>query len=779
MNSLRNIARAVTVAFVFALASPIFGGISAQWLGVASAEAAVVNSVVVEGNQRVEASTIRNYITIKPGVSFTAFDVDDSVKTLYATGLFADVDISQRGSTLIVVVVENQVVNTVIFQGNKKIKSNILAALVDTKARGVLTQAQLEADAQRIRNHYDRSGRSTATVELQVTTLPNNRADVVFLIDEGGRTGVKTISFVGNQAYSDRRLKRVIATRQSNWLSWLNRKDVYDPARIEADEELLRRFYMRNGYADFRVISVDTTFDEEKGKYHVVFTVEEGIRYRFGEVTIDSSIPDVDVGDLYRLVNIKKGRVFNAELVERTIEQITIELTGRGYAFVEVRPRGDRDYENATISITLLIDEGPRVYIERIEIVGNTKTRDYVIRREFRVAEGDAYNRVLIDRAERKLRALGFFKNVVITTERGSQPDLVVIMVSVVEESTGSFSVGGGYSTSDGFIAEISLSEKNFLGRGQNLRVSYGIGEDDSTYSVSFTDPRFLGYNFSAGFDVYGRNADSTDDRPYDLQDYGGGVRFGLPITEDLRASLSWSLSNEEISNSSAALYYPNGTTLTSTIGYSFTYSTIDNILDPTDGLYVKFTQDFAGAGGDERYVRTVADARYYQELLYDTDIVGLVRVHGGNITGLGQDVRIKDNFFQGGETIRGFAPYGYGARDNGTCGMAGCGSGSPLGGKNYVAATAEVQFPLPFMPSDFGLRGAVFADAGTLFDIDNPPGIVNADYDDDASIRSSVGGSVLWASPFGLLRADFAYAMTKEDYDETQVFRFSAGSKF
>jgi outer membrane protein insertion porin family len=772
MNWLRNIARAAALAFVIALAAPILAGIG-SFLGASTAEAAVVNTITVQGNQRIEASTIRNYVTIKPGVSFGPADIDESVKSLYGTGLFLDVDISQRGNTLVVVVVENQIVNSVIFQGNRKIKSNILVSLVDTKSRGVLTDAQLQADAQRIRDYYDQSGRSQATVETQVTQLPNNRVDVVFLIDEGGRTGVKTISFVGNQVYSDSRLRRVIATRQSSWLSWLNRRDVYDPARIEADEELLRRFYMRNGYADFRVLSVDTTFDEEDGDYHVVFTVEEGIRYRFGEIAIDSSIPDVDVNELYRLVRMKKGRVFDATLVERTIEDMTIYLTSRGYAFVEIQPRGDRDYENATIAITLLVDEGARIYVERIEIRGNTKTRDFVIRREFDFAEGDAYNRVLVDRAERRLRALGFFKTVTITTERGSLPDLIILIVTVVEDSTGSFSVGGGYSTSDGFVAEISLEEKNFLGRGQNFRISYGLGEDNNTFGVSFTDPRFLGYNFSAGFDAYGRNTDPTDDRPFSSEQYGGAIRLGLPITDDLTFSPFYKIDHKDISDSDGEPWYTDGTTLTSAVGYSLIYSTIDNVLDPTDGIHAKFTQEFAGVGGDVTYLRSYGKAVYYQELLYNTDIVALVSAEGGNIFGIGEDVRIEDNFFKGGETIRGFAPYGYGARDTSGTDT----DGTSLGGKNYWATTAEIQFPVPFLPPDFGLKGAVFADAGSLWAIDPPTGAVP--FSDDASIRSSVGGSLLWASPFGLLRADFAYALTKESYDETQIFRFSAGTKF
>ncbi len=777
MNFLRNFAQKTVFAALLTFAAPVLGGTG--WVGGAEvAQAAVVSSVSVQGNQRVEASTIRNYVTIKPGASFSALDIDESVKALYATGLFSDVNISQRGSALVVVVSENQVVNTVTFRGNKKIKGNILVTLVDTKARGVLTESQLQADVQRVRDYYGHSGRSTATVESEITTLENNRVDVVFVINEGGRTGVKSISFVGNSAYSDSRLKSVIATRKSNWLSWLNRKDVYDPAKVEADEELLRRFYMRSGYADFRVVSTDVDTTDE-GNYHLTYTVEEGTRYRFAGVTIDSSIPGVDVNSLYRLVKIKEGKVFNATLVERTIEDITIELSRHGYAFAQVRPRGDRNYDNATIAVTLLIDEGPRVYVERIDVYGNTKTRDYVIRREFDMSEGDAYNRVLVDRAERRLRGLGFFKTVAISTEPGSQPDRVIINVSVVEDATGSFSVGGGYSTDEGFIAEISMTEKNFLGRGQALKVSYGMGDETNNFNVSFTDPYFLGYRVSAGFDVYGKNSDNSDNRPYDLKSYGGGVRLGLPITDDLNLSLNYKLAYDEFTNVLDQAntdpgndgYYEEGNFITSSIGYGLTYSTIDNPQDPRNGAYAKFNQDFAGVGGDSRYVKSVADLRYYHELLYDSNIVGFVRLQGGNITGLGEDVDIRNNFFKGGETVRGFASYGMGARDQK---LAYDDDGLPLGGKNYVAATAEVQFPMPLVPSDFGLRGAVFADAGTLFGVDTDNAV-----SDDASIRSSVGASVLWASPFGLLRADFAYPITKEDYDETQVFRFSAGTQF
>ena len=788
MKSFMFYSRTIVLATFFAFASSISGGGSGFWsfFGAGPAEAATVNQIAVEGNQRVEATTIINYLTIEPGVGFGAADINDSVKSLYATGLFLDVGISQRASTLLVVVVENQVVNSVIFQGNKKVKSNILVTLVDTKSRGMLTEPQLQADARRIEGYYDQSGRSNAVVDPQVIQLDNNRVDVVFGVNEGGKTGVKTISFVGNQVYSDTRLRRVVQTRKSNWLSWLSKKDIYDPAKIDADEDLLRRFYMGNGFADFRVLATDVTFDDEIDKYHVVFTIEEGTRYRFGDVAIDSSIPDLDEKALYRQVKMKKGRVFDASLVERTIEELTVELSGYGFAFAEVRPRGDRDYENGTISITLLIDEGPRAYVERINIFGNTKTRDYVIRREFDLAEGDAYNRVLVDKAERRLRALGFFKAVAITTEPGSSPDKVIINVTVVDDSTGSFAVGGGYSTSDGIVGEASVTETNFLGRGQRLRVAYGLGETNSSYELSFTDPYFLGYRMSAGFDVYSRNTSSASDRPYDNEAIGGGIKFGMPITSDLKVTLKAAISNETISDveaggvasgTDATIYYTEGDSLTSSVGHTTVYSTIDNMANPSDGIYLKLAQDVAGLGGDVSYVRSTADARYYRELFYGTDIVGFVRVQGGNIAGLGQDVIVRDNFFKGGETVRGFAPYGIGARDV-EDNMLGH-DGLALGGKNFAAATAEVQFPIPILPSDFGLRGAVFADAGTLFGIDLPSGVSSAEVNEGASIRSSVGASVIWASPFGLLRGDFAYPVTKESHDETQVFRFSAGGQF
>jgi outer membrane protein insertion porin family len=745
-----------------------------------AAEAAVASSIVVSGNTRIEASTIINYVLIKPGQSYTAFDVDESVKALFDTGLFADVTIRQSGSRLVVTVVENPLVNTVIFSGNKKVKSEILVQLAETRSRGVLTDAKLQGDVQRIEDYYATQGRSSVTVTADVTQLPDNRVDVVFTIVEGRRTGVGSIDFVGNSHYSNQKLRSVITTKRHNWLSWLNRKDIFDEGKLAADEEALRRFYMSHGFADFRVISVDHSFDEARGRYHVVFTIEEGARYRFSTVSVDSTIPGVDGPSLMRYVKTRPGRVFNAALVEKTIEDLTIAVSSQGYAFAQIRPRGDRDYENNSIAITYLVDEGPRVYIERINIVGNTKTRDYVIRREFTVSEGDPYNRVLIDSAERKLRDLGFFKTVAITTEPGSGPDRVVVNVMVEDDRTGEFSVGGGISTS-GLIAEVSLDEKNFLGRGQHLRIAVGYGENEQSYNISFTDPYFLGYRISAGVDAYLSGTNAISWRPFNSETIGGGLRFGVPITDNLQVLLNYKLFEQTVSGSGSGVaggcvanpqicaYFPNGSTLTSMAGYGIVYSTLDSQLDPRDGFFLQFNQEFAGLGGDTQYMRSIIDARYYHELWSDADIVGLVRATAGNITGLGQKVRPLDNFYKGGETVRGFAPYGYGPVDTAT--------GVPVGGKNFWAATAEVQFPFPGISPDLGLRAAVFADAGSLFGIDVPTG--GGPVTDPSTIRSSVGASILWASPIGTLRGDFAYAITKAPTDKLQWFRFSAGRQF
>ncbi len=466
-------------------------------------------------------------------------------------------------------------------------------------------------------------------------------------------------------------------------------------------------------------------------------------------------------------------------------------MSRQGYVFAQVRPRGDRDYANNIINLTYVIDEGQRVYIERIDIRGNTKTRDYVIRREFDLSEGDAYNRVLINKAERRLRNLDFFSTVSITTEPGSAPDKVVVVVYVEDKSTGSFSIAGGVQTtgsgSSGLIAEIGMEETNFLGRGQIVRISVGGGLDDQTFNASFTDPYFLGNRVSFSANVYRSQSNASSARPFQSISTGGGIGLGLPLTDELSVQVAYKINNQESSNYSSGspslpcsgtdptqCFFPPGSRLTSSLGYAVTYSTIDNKLDPHEGVFFRFSQDFAGVGGDARFIRTTADARYYQPIIEDSDIVGMLRVQGGNIIGLGQAVATSDNFFKGGETVRGFANLGYGPRETGA------GTGLAIGGKNFVAGTAEVQFPLPLIPPDFGLKGALFADAGLLWGADVPSGCTApCAVTDDTAIRTSVGGSIIWASPFGPIRADFAQALNKQSYDSVQFFRIGTGAAF
>ncbi|WP_266346933.1 outer membrane protein assembly factor BamA [Kaistia dalseonensis] len=780
MNFFRTFTRGGVRAAFMAIAALAFLA-QLSILGAVEARAETVSSIVVQGNQRIDAETVRNYVSIQPGKSFGPDQINESIKALYATGLFSDVKIAKRGSSLVVSVSENNVVGSVRFQGNKKLKDDMLTTVVETKPRGVLSQAKLDGDVERLKELYKRNGRAEAAVTVQTIPRDNGRTDVVFNIVEGTRTGISNITFVGNKAFSSRRLRNVMSIKTTNFTSWLSKRDQFDDAKLQADEEQIRRFYMRNGFADFRVVSTDVQFNDQKNRYSITITVDEGARYRFGNVAVDSSITDLNTAPLNSLVQTKSGRVFNSQLVERTTEALNSAVLGEGHSFATVRPRGDRDYANHTINMTYMVDEGPRLYVERIEIRGNTRTRDYVIRREFDMSEGDAYNRVLIDKAERRLKNLGYFKTVNITTQPGSTPDKVVIICNVEDQSTGSFQVGGGYTTDQGggFIATVSLTEKNFLGRGQYLKLSVGGGQSDRTFNVAFTEPFFLGRRMSLGFDGLYNQAEQTDYRPYNMNNWGGTIRLGLPITDDFDVQFNYKLAQRDVTSwgtqyfqdwGAFAQLYPLGSWINSSVGYQLTYSTIDNYQEPSNGVFVRLAQDFAGIGGDGQFVRSTIDARYYKELMPESDIIGLIKAGAGNITGLGQDVAVLDNFYRGGETIRGFQSFGYGGR------YQGVDDSYAIGGTNYYNATLEVQFPMPVFPEEFGLRGAVFADAGTLFGYD---GLVGLQIEDSSSIRSSVGASIIWNSPFGPLRADFAQALTKETYDQTQVFRFSAGTQF
>ncbi len=764
--------------------------------------AAVVSNIEVRGNKRVDAATIRNYLSIKPGKSFNNNDIDDAVKRLFSTGLFSDVRINQVGSTLVIQVDEYALVNQVIFAGNKKIKDDELARYIHLKPQGSFSNAALDADTKRIKEAYSHIGRDDATVTTQIIDLGESRVNVVFHINEGGRTKIVDINFVGNKAFGDRRLSDVISTKRSNFLSFLFRNDIYSEDKLRADEEALRKFYFNHGYADFRVVSSSADLNDAQDKYTINITVDEGERYRFGDISVESSIPGVSADLLNALLKSRKGNIYSAKDVEDSIVALTEHVAGLGYAFAQVTPRGDRNFENRTIAVVYSVDQGPHTYIQRIEIRGNTRTRDYVIRREFDISEGDAFNQILIKRAKKRLEDLDYFSKVDISTAPGSAPDQVVLIVDVVEKSTGQFSIGAGYSTGQtsssgkGISLQGSIAERNFLGRGQYIKVSAGGGLDGSRdYALSFTEPYFLGRRISAGFDIF-RSTRSY--QYYDSELTGGTIRFGLPITDALSTQLAYNLVSEKYKYSDRCDAdknkvlgdcqlsqvirdaIDNSPWLKSSVSGSIIYNTIDDVKNPANGIYANFTTEYAGIGGDANFVKFTARASYYKTISEQMDIVALLSGGAGYIHEFNGGARVFDLFESNDRIIRGFEYNGIGPYDSG--------SKDHLGGTTYFNATAELQFPLPAVPSSLGLKGAVFADAATLYgnDLADPctDNLGNTTGGDcmagtGMNWRVSTGVSLLWASPFGPLRLDYAIPVIKQKGDIVQNFNFGVSTQF
>jgi outer membrane protein insertion porin family len=819
-------------------------GVGAAYAAPPAEAGASANSIVVQGNRRVEAETVRSYFKAGPGERLDAAKIDAALKALYASGLFEDVHITQSGGHIVVTVVEAPVINRLAFEGNHRMKDEQLQEEIQSKARDSLSRARVQADTQRIIDVYHRNGRFDVTVVPQIIERPNNRVDLIFAVNEGEKTGVKSINFVGNKSYSSWRLKEVIKTVESNFLSFLQTTDVYDPDRMEADRDLIRRFYLKHGFADVQVVSAVAEYDPAKKGFIITFTIEEGPLYHFGTVDVQSNVRAVDSQTLRSILRMRSGDIYNGEAIEKTVEQVTVEVARRGYPFATVRPRGDRNPQTRTINVAFVVDEGTRAYIERINIRGNIRTRDYVIRREFDIAEGDPYNRALIDRAERRLKNLNFFKSVKITNEPGSAPDRVVINVDLEEQSTGDFSIMGGYSTAEGWLAQMSVSERNLLGTGRYAKVALSYGEFVRGAEFNFIEPYFLDQRLAAGIDLFAKETLANSYLSYGTSSYGGSFKIGIALREDLALQLRYSIYTQRITLPSylndcnnldpnfvnsfastqaiiaaqaAGFGYPgfaatltdcytygqaslpvraelaNGATLTSLAGYGLTYNTLDNNKSPTSGLLLTFGQDFAGLGGDVAYMRSSVDFHGYYEVV--PDLISILHLQGGNMLGLGgQEVRLLDDFKMGPNLVRGFAPAGLGPRDT-TSGTA----HDAIGGTNYWGASLEFQYPFYFLPKDTGFRGAVFFDAGSVWGYKGETqlattgeinGFINngvgtfycqcgMQYADSPFVRMSAGASIIWDSPFGPLRFDFAYPISKTGYDKTQFFAFGGGTHF
>lgn len=774
------------VSAVALSAGVVSSGAGVVVLGAASpAEAAVVQRIDVRGAQRVGAEAVRSNLSIRPGQNFNNADIDESVKRLYATGFFSDVRISVSGGSLVVTVSENQLINQVVFNGNRKIKDDKLSGLVQTQPQGPYSESLITADIQRIREAYAAIGRSDVEVTTQTAVVSEGRVNLAFVINEGDRTKISSINFVGNNAYSDGRLASVLQTKESGVLSFLTRKDVYNEDKLRADEEALRQFYYNHGYADFRVISSEAVLNETGNEYTINITVDEGQRYKFGDISVESTVDGVNGDELEGLLEVRSGNTYSARDIQKSMEAISRRVSSAGYPFARVVPRGDRNFETNTIGVTFLVDQGERAYVERIEVRGNTRTRDYVIRREFDISEGDAFNQETISRAKRRLEALGFFSAVNISTQPGSAPDRVVVVVDVQDQPTGSFGIGAGYSVGDGgLVLEASVEEKNFLGRGQFIRVAAGGGFDEArTYNFSFTEPYFLGYRLAAGFDLF--KSSTSSNTYYDYEEQGGTVRVTAPITEDLATTLRYTYKEIDYINDGAfgadgvrggvddmvaAPYLDvieQGSWKQSILGHSIVYNTVDDRQNPHEGIYASFTHEYAGLGGDSEYYKAYAKARMFYTLSDEFDVVGSLAGSAGHVVALGDNLNVFDQFKLGGKEIRGFDNSGIGPR---------IGDDS-IGGTTYFTASAEATFPMPFVPQDLNFRGAVFADAGTLYggELANAGGAQGT----DMSLRASAGVGVIWNSPFGALRVDYAVPVAKEDFDETQEFRFSMANQF
>ena len=821
-------------------------GVLSQGHDASAQGSPVASRIIVNGASRGDADSIKGYFQGTDQAS-----VNRGVADLTATGMFSKVSAKVVGDTVVVSVVEgSQIVNRVAFEGNSKLKGDQLVLEVQSKAYAPFNKQVADADVDRVKEAYKKIGRNDVTVTYRLVTLPNGRVDIVYKVDEGEKTGVKSIVFIGNNNLSNWRLKSLMQTTEMNLLSFFKTSDVYNPDTLSQDQEAIRKYYMRYGYADFRITNTAVVYDPAQKGFIITISMDEGPQYRVSSVNVTSRLARVSGDDLKGYVTQHAGDVYNATAVEKTVEAMTRELARRGYAFSDVRPHGERDNANHTIALAFTIDDAPKVYVERIDIVGNTRTRDYVIRREFDIGEGDPYNHALVERGERRLNNLDFFKSVHISTRPGSAPDRLIVTIAVEDKPTGSVSLSGGYSTLEGPLVEVAFTETNFLGRGQYVRLSASRGQYSNGWGITFTEPYLFDQRLAGGFDIYHKQQLQNTYALYQTNTTGINLRLGVPITEELTFQPNYSLYESQIviANTSSQPYNdcsttkfdaagnpiaftPGGSTtavnsasspvfgstsncltngeasvaikdqaakgqiITSLVGYSFIWDSLDNRRNPSQGAYANFHQDIAGLGGASRFVRETIDGRYYYAIT--DDLIGFGRVQAGRIDQIGKGyLPLIDNFNLGPSLVRGFAPGGLGPRDisdpNNT-------AANSLGGTTYLGGTAEIQFPIFGLPREIGLKGALFADAGILTGFNGKSdysSLLGYKYcptsgstltaqpscltvNDDKKIRASLGGSILWASPLGPIRIDVAYPVMKGKYDQTQIVNFSGGASF
>jgi outer membrane protein insertion porin family len=748
---------------------------------------AVFSRVDVAGNQRIEADTIRTYAGIEPGQPVTPEQLNLAVRNLFDTGLFEDVDVMPEAGRLLITVKENPTINQIAFEGNDALDDEALNEAIELRPRLAYSVAVAEADAQRIIDAYRAAGRYAASVTPVIIRQPDNRVDLVFEIDEGRVTSIQRINFIGNEVFSDRRLRRVIESNQTNWLSFIFGRTTYDADRLELDRELLRQFYLERGFVDIQVLSATAELARERTGFFLTFTVSEGQRYNFGRVSVSSAIPGLNAADFEPLLAPVADRgVYNIRLVDRVVQRMVFQAGQAGYAFVEIRPQVEKDAANRIVNINFQMVEGERVFIERIDISGNTRTLDRVIRRQFRVVEGDAFNAREIREADDRIKSLGYFKSSTVEVREGTTPGRALIDVTVEEQPTGSLSLGGAYSTSEGFLAQIQLTERNFLGRGQTVSATIAGSSQFGNFELSFTEPALFDRDLLAGFSIYYRNRDFRE-QSFRTSSVGFEPRLGFPTSENGRLTLRYRLSWDDIydvqDDTSRIIQEEEGQLSTSAVGFTYSYDRRNSIVDPTAGFILSLIQDFAGVGGDTTYSKTRGQARAYTSF-FEEELVLSAELEGGVIVAQDGD-RITDRFNAGGDSFRGFARNGLGPRD--FCGdddEAVCTFpqqdlevDDALGGNLYSILRLDASFPIG-LPQEYGVYGGLFADVGSLWGLDDVDGSMGV-VDDGFHLRSAVGVSLFIDTPFAPLRFNYAVPLQYEDYDVTERFRFTIQTRF
>jgi outer membrane protein insertion porin family len=736
----------------------------------AQASGGTVRQIVVEGAQRIEPGTVKSYLLIREGDLFDTDRIDRSLKSLFSTGLFADVNLRRQGTTLVVNVVENPVINRIAFEGNKRRSDKDLEAEVQLRPRIIFTRIKVQNDVKRLLTIYRQSGRFAATVEPKIIQLPQNRVDLVFEINEGDPSTIESIRIVGNKKFSDSKLREIIRTKESAWYNFFSSDDTYDPDRMTLDRELMRRFYLTNGYADFTVSSAIAELTPDQKKFFLTYTVNEGKRYRFGKLNVAVQVRDLESSSLQGAITVKEGDWYDSEKIESSIGAMTTDIGTRGYAFAEVRPRVNRNREKQTIEVTFEVSEGPRVYVERIDITGNVRTLDNVIRREFRIVEGDAFNTAKLNRSRQRIQNLDYFEKVNVSQVPGSAPDKTIVKANVEEKSTGSLSLGVGFSTQNGAVFDAGVRERNLLGSGQDLRLNATIAQRKSQINLGFTEPYFLYREVAAGFDIFRISRDLQDTSSHDVNEIGMTLRAGYPITERLRQRWSYTIDQTKTTNVAAGasilIQSQEGNHLLSQVTHFLSYDQRNSSVNPSEGYLLSMTNDLAGFGGASRFTRNGLKGTYYYPLSREWTLS--FQLGGGYIVGLGKDVRLSERFFIGGERVRGFATSGLGPRD--------VVSDDAVGGEWQYSGGSEVTFPFPGFPTALGVKVRFFSDFGSSGKVTNNESVA---IDDTGSLRLSVGTGITWTSPFGLIGIDLGFPVVKEDFDIDEVFRLNFGTRF